>query len=147
MLESGPDDVKFEHYTYIEKIRFLRVMILKECKIDESKRAIINHDDIIKLQEEKALYKKMHRVLIECRERNAFKTPKPSKILSKTTTTKLPSTEATTTAPSIPQPLECQSTINLTEYWQIDNSRSKINQDNRSCDIEAIKLQGRKWFR
>ena len=122
-------------------------MILKECKIDESKRAIINHDDIIKLQEEKVLYEKMHQVLIECRERNAFKTPKPSTILPKTTTTNLPSTEATTTAPSMPQPPECQSAINLTEYWRIDNKGSKINQNNRSCDPKTMSSQGRPWFR
>ena len=147
MLESGPDDVKFEHYTYIEKIRFLRVMILQECKIDESKRAIINHDDITKLQEEKVLYEKMHQVLIECRERNAFKTPKPSTILPKTTTTNLPSTEATTTAPSMPQPPECQSAINLTEYWRIDHKGSRINQGNENCDPKVMDSQGRPWFR
>ena len=61
-----------------------------------------------------------------------------------TTTTPAP----TTTSP-LPQPAECQSAINLTEYWRKDHSGSSIKpiNGNSNYDNEWMVDAGRPWFR
>ena len=61
-----------------------------------------------------------------------------------TTTTPAP----TTTSP-LPQPAECQSAINLTEYWRKDHSGSSIKPVDGyyNCDTRDMTASGRPWFR
>ena len=54
----------------------------------------------------------------------------------------------TTTIPP-PQPAECQSAINLTEYWRKDHSGSNIKpiDGDWNCDKKPMIDAGRPWFR
>ena len=124
-------------------------MILEECQFGNIKRETINHEGIAEVDVERTLYIKLLKILTRCREKRFYthqysttkeQTASTSQVL---TTTSSVVTNATTT---LPQPIECDSAVNLTEYWrQIHNGTSVQGISN--CDTSEMKSKGRPWFR
>ena len=129
-LIHGSDNMGFERYK--ERVKVLHEMLRAECKdVQLSRMRRDLSSDVSKTQQEVEiiLYERMTRMLIECRKRNSI-------------------TTAQTTTTTSPQPEECQSAINLTEFWRLDHNGSSYRPGGSyNCDTSRMISRGRPWFR
>ena len=98
------------------------------------------NSNLIKLNVQRELFSLLATALLSCQGRQTIQTTLP---VQSTTTT------PTATTTPIPPPTECQSAINLTEYWRKDHSGSNIRpiNDYPNCDIRDMLASGYPWFR
>ena len=96
------------------------------------------NSNAIKLNVQKELFSRLATALLSCQGRQTIQTTTPR--------TSIATTQTTT---PIPPPTECQSAINLTEYWRKDyygNNIRPIN-GNANCDARDMVASGKPWFR